>query len=81
MNSKTIYVGAALGTMLALAGCGNGGTTVPTPSTPPSTTTKFSFFVESILGASADSTPVPVNGVVFDFDVNDDPNAFDYAFM
>lgn len=32
-------------------------------------------------GASAASTPVPINGVVFDFDVNDDPNAFNYAFM
>jgi hypothetical protein len=82
MNSKTLYFGVALGTIFALAGCGNnGGTTVPTPPPPASTSTRFSFFVESMLGASADSTPVQVNGVVFDFDVNDDPNAFAFAFM
>jgi ABC-type Zn uptake system ZnuABC Zn-binding protein ZnuA len=80
MTLKNVYLGAAVGAILALAGCDDSGGTVPTPP-PTSTTTRFSFFTEQILGDSANSTPVPVNGVVFDFDVNDDPNAFNYAFM
>jgi hypothetical protein len=81
MTFKTICFGVAFGLLAALGGCDDNGSTVPTPAPPTSTSTPFSFFTESILGASADSTPVQVNGVVFDFDVNDDPNAFNYAFM
>ncbi len=80
MTFKAICFGVAFVTTLALGGCDDSGGTVPQPA-PTSSPTRFSFFTESILGASADSTPVQVNGVVFDFDVNDDPNAFNYAFM
>lgn len=82
MKSKALRYGAALcafGITALAAGCG--GDEAYNPPPPPSTTVHFSFFVENILGASANSTPVPVNGVTFDYDVNDDPGAFNYAFV
>jgi hypothetical protein len=82
MKLKATQCGAAFCAIgiAALTGCGGSDATY-NPPPPPSTTVHFSFFVEDILGASADSTPVKVNGVTFDYDVNDDPGAFNYAFV
>jgi hypothetical protein len=66
--------------MVGLVGCGGNGGTVPVPAPVAPSATRFSFFTENVLGQSADSTPVQVNDVVFDFDVNDDPTAFAYVF-
>jgi len=81
MKLSASTCGAALCAIVitALAGCGSDGVE-PTP-TPPSSVVHFSFFTEDVFGASANSTPVAVNGVNFDYDVNDDPGAFNYAFV
>ena len=48
-------------------------------STPPPTnqTTEFSTFAEQAFAQSANSTPVSLDDVTFNYDVNDDPTAFD----
>jgi hypothetical protein len=64
----------------AVAGC-NGGSNGAAPTTPPTPpapqTTAFSAFTKSVFAQSADSTPQSLDNVTFDFDVDDDPTAFD----
>lgn len=59
----------------SLVGCGGGGGTVPTPA-PISSTVDFSVFATQAFSNAANSTPVSVD-LNFNFDVNDEPTAFD----
>lgn len=70
----TASLAAAALAALTLSGCNDGGTTVPNPPAPQEAT--FSIFVNTLFGQSANSTPVDVTNVTFNFDVNDDPTAF-----
>jgi hypothetical protein len=59
-----------------LVGCGGSdGSAVPTPG-PISDAIPFSVFATQAFSNSANSTPVSINQN-FDFDVNDEPTAFD----
>jgi len=68
---------AVSATATLLAAC-NDGTTGPAASAPPpaSTTIDFSIFAQQAFSNSANSTPVPINSLTFNFDVNDNPTAF-----
>lgn len=81
MKLSASTCGAALCAIVigSLAGCGSDNSDFTPPA--PSTVVHFSFFTEDVFGASANSKPVAVNGVMFDYDVNDDPSAFNYAFV
>ena len=71
---------AAAGMVAALiAGCNNGETThtEPVPTSPPSSTVDFTAFATQAFSNSANSTPVAINNLTFNFDSNDDPTAFD----
>jgi len=71
---------AAAGVAAALiAGCHDGSTTHTEPVTPPptSSTVDFTAFATQAFSNSADSTPVAINNLTFNFDSNDDPTAFD----
>jgi len=71
---------AAAGVVAALiAGCNNGETThtEPVPTSPPSSTLDFTAFATQAFSNSANSTPVAINNLTFNFDSNDDPTAFD----
>jgi hypothetical protein len=61
-------------TAAALAACNDDTTTVP-PRTVNSSI-DFSTFATQAFANSANSPPVPINGVNFSYDVNDEPNAF-----
>jgi predicted component of type VI protein secretion system len=77
INGKLRILAAAF-TAAALAGCGgNNETTVPV-TTPPPTSIQFSVFANQAFSNSANSSPVAVD-YTFNFDVNDDPTAFDGA--
>ncbi len=71
---------AAAGVAAALvAGCDSGATThtAPVSTTPPSSTVDFTAFATQAFSNSANSTPVAINNLTFNFDSNDDPMAFD----
>jgi hypothetical protein len=71
---------AAVGVTAALiAGCDNGATThtEPVPTSPPSATLDFTVFATQAFSNNANSTPVALNNISFNFDSNDDPTAFD----
>jgi hypothetical protein len=70
-------VAAAGAAAVFIAGCNNNNTTtVPEPNPPPSSTVSFTIFAETAFANSANSTPVAINDVTFNFDSNDDPTAF-----
>jgi len=48
---------------------------------PPNQTTNFSTFAEKAFAQSANSTPVSLDNITFNYDVNDDPTAFDSLIM
>jgi hypothetical protein len=78
INIKSTWrIGVAGSAALAfLAACNDGSS--PSPAAPPpSQGADFSVFVDQVFSNSANSTPVPLNGLQFIFDVNDDPTAFD----
>jgi hypothetical protein len=72
---------SALLAAAAVAGChgdGDNGAAVTTPTAPPATQmTQFSTFTKSVFAQSVDSTPQSLDNVTFNFDVDDDPTAFD----
>jgi hypothetical protein len=75
---KSRLLAGAAAVLAGLAGCGGGGgaeTTVPPVPTP--SQTQFSVFVEQTFANSANSTPVSLDGITFDFDANENPTAFD----
>jgi hypothetical protein len=81
INARWRISAAAFVAAASLAGCDSGsGGTVP-PSTvapaPPAQVVDFSFIAEQTFAANANSTPVSLDGFTFDFDVNNDPGAFD----
>jgi hypothetical protein len=69
---------AAASLAAAMAGCGGGdGSEVPVTTVPPAASNiDFSIYANQAFSNSANSTPVSVN-YTFNFDVNDDPTAFD----
>jgi ABC-type sugar transport system substrate-binding protein len=62
-----------------ITGCDSGATThtVPVATTPPNATIDFTVFATQAFSNSANSTPVAINKLSFNFDSNDDPTAFD----
>ena len=71
---------AALLSAAALCGCQNSQSSASsTPMAPQAT--NFSAFAMEIFSASADTAPVNLNGVEFNFDVDNDPTAFDGLLM
>jgi hypothetical protein len=72
---KWLNWAAVAGAAAALAGCNDGtSTTAPTP--PPNQGVTFSVFTNQLFYGNANATPVQINNIDFDFDVNDTPNAF-----
>jgi hypothetical protein len=65
----------------ALAACHDDVVTVPPAPTASATQIPFSVFAQQVYSNAANSTPVAVNSLNFDFDVNDDPTAFDGLIM
>jgi hypothetical protein len=74
-NSRILAGSAAA--LACLAGCGGGGGQATVPPMPPPSQTQFSVFVEQTFANSANSTPVSLDGITFDFDANENPTAFD----
>ena len=72
-----IAVAGLMGAVLlaACSGTSNHAYTPP-PAQPAQTTLLFSAFAEQVFDAGPNTTPVPVNGVNFTFDVNAAPMAF-----
>jgi hypothetical protein len=68
---------AASATSALLAACNDGGGTTVPPSTPPSSSIDFTLFVNQAFSNSANSMPVAINSLTFNYDANDDPTAFD----
>jgi hypothetical protein len=84
MNIKWRKLGVAFVAAAFLAACNgdNGGTSNTAPPPPPaSSSTEFSAFVQQTFAMNEDSTPVSLDGITFDFDVNNDPTAFDALIM
>jgi len=77
INSNRRFLAAA-SLLVALAGCGeNHGGGVPVTTVPPAASNiDFEIYANQAFSNSANSTPVSVN-YTFNFDVNDDPTAFD----
>ncbi len=65
----------------ALAACHDNNSASSPPVPPPTQTTEFSTFAEQAFAQSANSTPVSLDNVTFNYDVNDDPTAFDSLIM
>jgi hypothetical protein len=76
-------VAAAALAAAALAGCHddhNGSSpTQPPPAAPAAVV--WSTFVEQVFSNAANSTPINFDGFTFDFDVDDDPTAFNGLLM
>jgi hypothetical protein len=79
INYKWRMLAAASLAVASLAGCSSGGGTVPPLVVPPATI-DFSAFVAEAFAQSANSIPVSVD-LNLNFDVNDDPTAFDTLIM
>jgi len=78
VNHGKALAAAALAAAL-IAGCDSGATThtEPVPTSPPSSTIDFTVFATQAFSNSANSTPVAINNLTFNFDANDDPTAFE----
>lgn len=61
----------------ALAACHSDNGAGSPPAPPPTQSIDFSTFAEQAFAQSADSTPASLDNVTFNYDVNDDPTAFD----
>ena len=80
INSRAIWqAAAALGLAASLAAChGSSGSIVPVaPPPPPPSSTAFGPYAIKTFGNDANSTPVNFDKVIFSFDVDNDPTAFD----
>jgi hypothetical protein len=81
-SAKWRLAASAMLAAAVMVGCRGGGangepqTSTPTPPAAPQTTA-FSTFTKAVFAESADSTPQSLDNVTFDFDVDDDPTAFD----
>jgi len=65
----------------ALAACHDDNSASSPPPPPPNQTVDFSTFAANAFAQSANSTPVSLDNVTFNYDVNDDPTAFDGLIM
>jgi hypothetical protein len=73
----------ALAAVLAaavLAACHDDTTTIP-PATAQQANLPFSVFVNQLFTAGANSKPASLDGLSFNYDVDDDPTAFDALIM
>jgi hypothetical protein len=81
-NVKWRLSAAALAAAAFVAACNNGGGIVPpsagAPPPPPAQTNDFSVIAERAFAMNANSTPISLDGITFNFDVNDNPGEFDY---
>jgi hypothetical protein len=66
----------------ALAGChdDHNGSSPPQPP-PAAPALVWSTFVEQVFSNAANTTPINLDGLTFDFDVDDDPTAFNGLLM
>ncbi len=74
-NLKWLAAAAASMAVAALAGCNDDAKTVPAAQ-PVAESVNFSGFVNQAFTNSANSTPVAVNGLTFNFDVDEQPTYF-----
>ena len=73
---------AGLVAAASLAACHGGNDSVYTPPTPPPPQgVSFTAFATQAFNASANSSPAGVTGVVFTFDADNNPAAFDTLIM
>ena len=77
INPKSKLWAGAAAVLACVAGCGGGGGQTTVPPVPPPSQTQFSVFVEQTFANAANSTPVSLDGITFDFDANENPTAFD----
>ena len=77
-NAKWRILAAATVAAVSLAACNddNGNNSAPAPAA-----TSFTAFTTSAFAADANSTPVSLDAVRFDFDADDNPTAFDTLVM
>jgi anti-sigma-K factor RskA len=68
--------GAAAAVAALVAACGHNDDNAYTPP-PVNTEVPFTIFAQQAFQNAANSTPVAINNINFDFDSNDDPTAFD----
>ena len=81
MNFKWRYVAAVWVTAASLAACHqDNGSNSSNPSSQPSAV-QFSTFAKNAFAASANSSPISLDGVNFTYDVDNDPTAFDMLIM
>jgi hypothetical protein len=82
VNVKTSWcLAAAALAAAALAGCHDdhpGSSTTPPPT---STTVDFSTYAKQVFENGPNTTPKNLDGITFNFDVDDDPTAFDTLLM
>ena len=82
MNFNWRYLAAVGVTAASLAACHqDNGSTSGVNSPPQSSTVQFSTFAKNAFAASANSSPISLDGVTFNFDVDNDPTAFDMLIM
>jgi hypothetical protein len=82
IKAKWCLAAAAL-VAAALSGCHDdhpGSSSNPPPPSGP-TMVVFSAFAKNVFSNPADSVPINLDGLVFTFDVDDDPTAFDGLLM
>ena len=78
---KKSLIAMVIGGVVTLSACGsdsNPPVVVEPPPPPPPAPVSFSGFVKDQFAATADDTdPEEVDGIDFEFDADDDPDAFD----
>jgi hypothetical protein len=77
-NAKWRVLAAASVVAASVAACNDDNGNNPAP---PPAATSFTAFTVSTFAADANSTPVSLDGVRFDFDADDNPTAFDTLVM
>jgi hypothetical protein len=81
-NTRLLLCAAAISAVAFLGACHHDHAPVaPPPPPPPSSTVNFSTFATDTFKASAFSTPVNFDALALQYDVNDDPTAFDALLM
>jgi hypothetical protein len=79
---KTRWSPAAAALIVAvLAGCHDDHQSSPAQPPPTSTALVWSTFVKQVFSNAANTLPINLDGLSFDFDVDDDPTAFDGLLM
>ena len=81
IKPKWRLLAAASAVAASLAACHGDGNSASTPAPPPPSSVAFSTFAKNAFAANANTAPVTLDGVNFNFDVDDDPTAFDMLVM